>query len=740
MTRLLLLVMTAALVAMLPQVASADTKIQITEQSIRAVCEAAQEDMDAIQRRVDGHTDAAGWPESPKVVDAELEKAALAAKKAEAAGPLLILEADTSLGWSAAAAAKVSAPDLAALSKRYGEQACRSATDSAACLDHLVKWCAADATARTSGAAAPAAERQRAVEYIELQRTHEAGARSKGALVSEAWASAAIEGTAALIADRAQAELALWIVTDFKKQLCGLEDIDLPGGVKLDAKNWFPETCALVEKAGEQPSGMLASAFREDLEALPEQLLVALADATEVDVDELRVAAKKIRGLLKAVRDGASPLQEIAKFADDPDLTCGATRSPTCALKKAGAIAKHLPGVDLEALKSLDPGVLAEIAAGGSDLIADLGLPAMATGAELTRIESFLDKDDIDAVVRIIKAATALQSEIDKLPALASDQRRKQLFLKAVDIGAELFEWTCNDGRCGIEDAMVEPAAGALRHIAREEWQDAGRDTLKLLVKIAAKVDDACLDADGKAEGTKEEKKKCKQGAAVLRVTTRSLSFVIDAAEADTPEEFKAALDAASAPLGGWRLKYQRFTVSLGALAGAGVGTEFLLAATDQRDRALGVYTSPHAMLGVDFAGPVSVRGRRDKPWAMGGFVSVLDLGNVASFRVAGDVEDKDDLEDEEGDEEGAAETPNIGFAQVFSPGVFWRVSIARTPITFGLGLSASPNLRLYRREEDEGDSPDISDDGLFDARDSWVLRFGAFVAVDVTLLPFGKR
>lgn len=80
--------------------------------------------------------------------------------------------------------------------------------------------------------------------------------------------------------------------------------------------------------------------------------------------------------------------------------------------------------------------------------------------------------------------------------------------------------------------------------------------------------------------------------------------------------------------------------------------------------------------LGVAIAAPV-----RTKAWSLGVFLPFLDVGTLASARL--------------GDDEAVSDAPEVGFAQVFAPGVFAVLGIGQTfPLSLGAGYQQVPKLR----------------------------------------------
>jgi len=161
------------------------------------------------------------------------------------------------------------------------------------------------------------------------------------------------------------------------------------------------------------------------------------------------------------------------------------------------------------------------------------------------------------------------------------------------------------------------------------------------------------------------------------------LPVVASLATAKSQEEVKNVLNETAASVGSWRLKQRKkYTGSFGAMLGLDVGYENL-SKSENNGWAGGIF----APIGMDFT--------TNNPICLGStcglFVSVLDLGAVASMRF----NDKSQVE---------SKTGNIHLSQVMSPGLYFRSSIKKTPLVWGLGWSYVPLLRI---EEVNGEKVD---------------------------------
>jgi hypothetical protein len=175
--------------------------------------------------------------------------------------------------------------------------------------------------------------------------------------------------------------------------------------------------------------------------------------------------------------------------------------------------------------------------------------------------------------------------------------------------------------------------------------------------------------------------------------TYRVMTLATALATASDAEAVTAAIEAAAAPVGSYRAKRvgdagthpRSFT--LNGYVGVAGGAEW----TTNRGRAAmqGGMSLPVGLEwtigGLNFPNgkpdqnlwPIPARYIR----SMGFFVPLVDLGNVANFRIS--------------DNENVEEVPEIGFSQIFAPGVFLTLGISeKAPFTLGFGGQYAPALR----------------------------------------------
>jgi hypothetical protein len=189
---------------------------------------------------------------------------------------------------------------------------------------------------------------------------------------------------------------------------------------------------------------------------------------------------------------------------------------------------------------------------------------------------------------------------------------------------------------------------------------------------------------------------------------TRGVTFASELADASSADQVNAALarlaDSGEGFLG--KRNTVRARLTLNAYGGAYGGFE---TAENRTSTFAGLYLP--VGLEITFPGNLG-RMLHRKVGTLGLFVQAVDLGALASWRLNGD----DKVE----------QRPEVGLAQVFSPGAFAVVNISGAPLTLGYGLSWAPELRKLKEEDVTAGSA-----GRVTA---W--RHGMFIAFDIPLFP----
>lgn len=255
----------------------------------------------------------------------------------------------------------------------------------------------------------------------------------------------------------------------------------------------------------------------------------------------------------------------------------------------------------------------------------------------------------------------------------------------------------------------VIPVANTLLDVDFAESLEANKDEPKILLEIMA--DD---------HGARKRK---------LQEVFRYGAFLAAVAESKSPEDIKQAIRAIALPTGSYSIKRRSFgNISLNAYPGLTGGAELIQNDLGRRWAPNTGFTAP---LGLAFSwgyrGTIDnkkylanskYRRRVDRSLDMRNnrfltghsgslFFSLLDLGAVVLFRLDGN--DNSLPED-------------IGFQQVFSPGVMYSHGFPNLPISIMAGAQVSPQLRKF------GDAPADS------------FRFNVGVTVDLPLANFHTR
>lgn len=198
------------------------------------------------------------------------------------------------------------------------------------------------------------------------------------------------------------------------------------------------------------------------------------------------------------------------------------------------------------------------------------------------------------------------------------------------------------------------------------------------------------------------------------------LGLAASLAQAESSDDVRTTLNDAALPLGSWRRKNEsRWGVTLTGLVGAQFAYEMVVENAPRTNATMTGSAPPNVESGPSI-GPSLLVGADIhrgfyKDFRAGIQFSVLDLGALLSVRV-----DNPKVDPANATNENVDDGPVLRVEQVFSPGVYPYLGWG--PFDIGLGVSFVPALRTV-------DTPT-------DTRALDVLRLGAFLAVDVSILP----
>lgn len=224
---------------------------------------------------------------------------------------------------------------------------------------------------------------------------------------------------------------------------------------------------------------------------------------------------------------------------------------------------------------------------------------------------------------------------------------------------------------------------------------------------------------------------------------TTWLPFIADLASAKDAETMQGVLESIAAPIGSYKVKRGSIFVGLDELPSA--------SGTDRKAKkkvkkgikdagGRNVHVMLNAYVGVQggvelLLGDGGVAGHLgptvsigpELSWGIGPsssfsfYVPLLDVGMLGDFRLGG-----------KGNGSGLAATedveatPNIGFAQVFAPGLYMMFGLGKSPFALGLGAQIAPALRAT-----------TSTDTAIPSQDFSTLRVGGFLAIDIPVFIF---
>ena len=157
-------------------------------------------------------------------------------------------------------------------------------------------------------------------------------------------------------------------------------------------------------------------------------------------------------------------------------------------------------------------------------------------------------------------------------------------------------------------------------------------------------------------------------------------SFMATVVQAKTSDDVANAIEAAALPSGSSRVKRETsFNVALNAYVGLYAGYE-QIQGFDTTGFTLNTYgvTAPVG-IAISRGHSVFFFGTGKSGWSTSVFISLIDIGAVASFRF------KDDS---------TAQVPTIHLQDIISPGLFLSIGIPKCPVSVNFGAQMGPNLR----------------------------------------------
>jgi hypothetical protein len=190
-------------------------------------------------------------------------------------------------------------------------------------------------------------------------------------------------------------------------------------------------------------------------------------------------------------------------------------------------------------------------------------------------------------------------------------------------------------------------------------------------------------------------------------------SFMSSIVEAKTSEDVAKAIESAALPTGSSRIKREtRFNVSLNSYIGLFLGYEQIRGfdTTGFKVNAFGI--SAPIGFAISRGHSVFFIGTGKSGWSTSAFVSIIDIGAIAAFRV------KDDS---------TSQVPTIQLQDIISPGLFLSIGIPKCPVSVNFGVQMGPNLRAVTSTANNYSN-------------SIYLRYSLSVVVDIPIFNFYSK
>ncbi|MCA9618336.1 MAG: hypothetical protein KC731_04925 [Myxococcales bacterium] len=532
-----------------------------------------------------------------------------------------------------------------------------------------------------------------------------------------------IRGFGEFLATRAKQEALAYLRKQLREKLCA-----------ANARPFFEHTCDALDGLDEAMSlegiaTYVRAAAEEDLRRLPDVVLAWLGDRYP-QATPVVLAARLGWSMTASIRKGAAPLDVVALLSDLPAQTCEAPAAGGASCVELAAALRFASSVTYATLQIGD-GVATfferldvesvGVAAAAVLLLAEkrmvphaalfgrVGLTVPFDPTTFAKVRG-LPVDTLQPIRSLIRRWKDLRVVLEGEDGPSSREERRQLLLDALAAAiGDVTRLVRATARVTITPAAMANLEAHLNRLVQ---------LTEIGVKLANQQVGPAMVAFSRAlhqlvEALSAAQVKMPEGWNAL------LPFIVELANAKSSGEVAAAMDAFAAPLGTYEVKYRRPLIALNALVGAFAGGERLDESGVSRTSGFIAGFAP-----VGFHGTIPVRYDGGAGCVhFGLMLSLLDLGALTTYRFDAELNGK--LDDVEGDPEEAAKAkkaPTIGFGQVFSPGAFLTVGIAGSPFIVGGGVSLSPELREVTQD-------DITTDVA-------VLRAGAFVAVDVPILP----
>jgi hypothetical protein len=509
-----------------------------------------------------------------------------------------------------------------------------------------------------------------------------------------------IAGLGEFLAERAKQELTAYLAERLKAA-CE-ENVAVPSAVAgtpvttVKVSEFVPSLCALFDSESDAGVAlfalgrMLRAAAKADLERLPDYLLWRV-QAGDPGASGAALAARVSFALGLELHRGAEPLRLVAslELLEKPSGCSGDCAALVPALQRIGQHTRIAEPILRVIEDGQAPGPYA-FAAVALAIDKETPLPVDAMEQALNGLT--------DRVGRLVRVGVEIAAKHQQLLEAKTPDEKVALWRAVLVRSLELV-------RLEIDVSVKRPQRPA----------------------VLASVRLAELAVEGDLAGVTTQASVVLTSLGSMRVpdsARRILGLAAELASAESSEEVAQIIDAAAAPPGGYRVKYRKSAFSLTGMVGAAYYWDKSLLDADALPSTAGTDTALY------LTGMVGVHGTMPA-WGihLGLYLPLLDLGTFMRATLSEETESAGN--DMTGMSTGTADVENenrIGFSQVFAPGLYGTVG-ALGPLTAGFGVSYVPELHSVAIES--------SDAALPDRVTANALRYGVFLAVDVTMLAF---
>jgi hypothetical protein len=519
--------------------------------------------------------------------------------------------------------------------------------------------------------------------------------------------AALINGFAAFLIDRAEREAALGFMVKLRDQLCKTSS-----GPELAPRKLFAETCELLDQMDDHflqsANGSLPDLFRADLEALPGRLFDGLAESGEPHALELARLGRVLFEVGRRVRAGEHPAPAWVSTIDE-----------TVAWPGERSCVEHEIDYSLYALRSFlvvlqsEHGPLLK----SKEIKAELGETLWT--ALLERLGKELALGCTPAQEKLATAASLKTPVADLIRRGEELERARAALEDARSKGQDVLRPGLTMLAAGFSLAQTAPAVIRIVQPKAAEAMtslDRSLERAKVIASAAAERAYARVVVQ------------CTAWVAELPVTVkippafrRFAALAASLASAQSSEDMRAAFESAASPVGSFREKRGadgRVKLAVNSYVGVSCGFEILAPSPGLPDSLRG--GTPAAGFFAPLGLEISTNFASEFPSSAGLFFSVLDFGALGQAR----------LEDRVEGDLVVAQEPQLGFEQIFSPGLFVTLGVTRdAPFSLGVGAQLTPKLRALERV--------LAEDGQttrVPVTEAPALRVHAFFALDLVI------